>query len=51
MQLKDKKMDFSTFVFMIYCLLIFKDSYLSNVLEGRKKSQKDGQVKTWLRVQ
>lgn len=36
MQLRDKKMDFSTFVFMIYCLLVFKDSYLSTVLEGKK---------------
>lgn len=39
MQLRDKKMDFSTFVFMIYCLLTFKDSYLSNVLEGKKAKQ------------
>lgn len=29
-------MDFSTFVFMIYGLLIFKDSYLSNMLEGKE---------------
>lgn len=44
MQLRGKKMDFSTFVFMIHCLLIFKDSYLSNVLKGKKP--KDGQVQT-----
>lgn len=36
MQLRDKKMDFSTFVLMIYRLLIFKDSYLSNILEGKR---------------
>lgn len=36
MQLMAEKMDFSTFVFMIRCLLIFKDSYLSTVLKGEK---------------
>lgn len=45
--IKEQKMDFSTFVFIIYCLPTFRNLYLYSMGSGRGQK---GHEKTWLNL-